>query len=480
MSKDSLNEQTPLFQEVRPSKPRPHFKNEVIERAIEAIATISMAPDAIGMQSALAAISIACQGFADVETLGGDAPTSLFLITIAKSGERKSVCDKLATKPIHDVQKERSDRYAIAKARFENAQSTQTNIDVIEDDGDCGNSDNPKEPMDPKILLSNLTLPSLYHHFDNGNPSVGIVSPDAGQFFGGHSMRKENLRDTAATLSILWDGGRFDCHRVSSGSNTYYGRRVSMHMMMQPVIAQDVLADPILTDQGFLARTLICWPSSRIGKRQIHDPEAYKRETAAAHIDLAEFHDRIRSLLKSTLPTRDGNPLELNPHRLALSEIARRQLVDFYNRTEAGLKEDGLFAHIQGFVSKLPEQACRIATLLTIFEDEKSTDINDACMHNAIEIAEWYMDELLRLRECGYVTPELRDAERLRVWLRANRSDSLVTVRELLRTGPRPTHNSDYTKKLMGILESYGWIRKMPPNTMIHGTKSKLSWRVLP
>jgi hypothetical protein len=38
----------------------------------------------------LATASLAVQGFADVETLGGTRPVSLFALTIAPSGERKS------------------------------------------------------------------------------------------------------------------------------------------------------------------------------------------------------------------------------------------------------------------------------------------------------------------------------------------------------------------------------------------------------
>ena len=61
--------------------------------AVRAVQSSTQAPLAIPAASALAMASLAVQGFADVETLGGRRPTSLYMLTIAKSGERKSSCD---------------------------------------------------------------------------------------------------------------------------------------------------------------------------------------------------------------------------------------------------------------------------------------------------------------------------------------------------------------------------------------------------
>lgn len=56
--------------------------------------------------------SLAVQGFADVETLGGDAPCSLFCLTIAESGERKSTCDRLLMRGLRDYERDRAEAYA--------------------------------------------------------------------------------------------------------------------------------------------------------------------------------------------------------------------------------------------------------------------------------------------------------------------------------------------------------------------------------
>lgn len=82
----------PLMREIPPGAPFPMEALGPLRQAVEAVADISQAPIAIAAQSALSVASLAVQGFADVETLGGDAPCSLFCLTIAESGERKSTC----------------------------------------------------------------------------------------------------------------------------------------------------------------------------------------------------------------------------------------------------------------------------------------------------------------------------------------------------------------------------------------------------
>jgi hypothetical protein len=78
---------------------------------------MTQAPVAIPAQSALAVASLAVQGFADVQTLGGTRPLSLYALTIARSGERKSACDAPLMAALRDHEKER------AKAQREEMQS---------------------------------------------------------------------------------------------------------------------------------------------------------------------------------------------------------------------------------------------------------------------------------------------------------------------------------------------------------------------
>jgi hypothetical protein len=63
------------------------------------------------------------QAFADVETLAGYSPVSLYGLTIAKSGERKSSSEKLLIEPVHDFQKFLDEDYRAAQTDFKIDQS---------------------------------------------------------------------------------------------------------------------------------------------------------------------------------------------------------------------------------------------------------------------------------------------------------------------------------------------------------------------
>ncbi|MFU8803332.1 MAG: DUF3987 domain-containing protein, partial [Bradymonadaceae bacterium] len=46
--------------------------------------------------------------------------------------------------------------------------------------------------------------------------------------------------------------------RFGDGHATLFGRRLAVHLMVQPGVARDLLSDPLAVDTGFLARFLIC------------------------------------------------------------------------------------------------------------------------------------------------------------------------------------------------------------------------------
>lgn len=83
--------------------------------AISGISTLTQAPAAIAMQSVLTVVSTATQGLGNVETLHGNVPISLFTLTIAQSGERKSACDALATRAIKQIDQELERQYRLKK-----------------------------------------------------------------------------------------------------------------------------------------------------------------------------------------------------------------------------------------------------------------------------------------------------------------------------------------------------------------------------
>lgn len=470
-------EPTYLFNATGDCAPRPEFRNPVIETAVRAVVQLTDAPDPIAMHSVLSTISIATQGLADVSTLNGSSPLSLFFLTIAASGERKSACDKFAIRSLREFEAQQYNKYLRENAEYQaNLRERDAGVEVIEGESSARTRTDP--PSDPTIIFSDLTPEGLFRHFEEGNPSVAIVSAEGGQFFGGYSMRKGNRLNTAASYSQVWDDGNQNLLRASNGSRTFRGKRLTIHLQIQPGIARDALADLALVDQGFYSRVLIAFPKSKIGTRTIDDFDLRKQQNEHALEDLRAFDERIIGLLKTPMPRDKGNKLTLTPNVLPLSREAEQCLVRFYNWTEVEQLEQGRFAHIHGFASKCPEMACRLAGMMTVFEDEAAEEVGEHCMENAVSVIEWHLSELLRLRENGYVSPELTDADRIRVWLMEHRNGGAVSVRSIMREGPRPARDANAINRIMEILEQHVWVHPLPKGTVVDGVKPRKAWQV--
>lgn len=209
------NEQTdspePLFRPKLDGLPLPTEHLGPLGDVAKAIADLTQARVEIAVQSALGVSSLVAQAHASVETLAGVAPTSLSFFTVAPSGARKSACDKLALAPVHrweedhyPIYRQRLKAYDFELEVYEGVQRKTINSRVGcegEEVMEQQLSKEPVAPIAPRKILSDVTYEGLLHHFEEGDPSVGIFSDEGGQFFGGHAMNKETQLKTSAGLS---------------------------------------------------------------------------------------------------------------------------------------------------------------------------------------------------------------------------------------------------------------------------------------
>ena len=87
--------------------------------AIEAIVDIVQIPMSIAAQSVLGACALVAQTRLMIEMPTREvAPCSLFLFTVAASGDRKSSCDKLALGPVYEYERELRQHYEPLAQQF--------------------------------------------------------------------------------------------------------------------------------------------------------------------------------------------------------------------------------------------------------------------------------------------------------------------------------------------------------------------------
>jgi hypothetical protein len=476
----------PLVREMAPGAAYPVHALGPLRAVVKAVVGMTQAPVEIPAASALAVASLSVQGFADVETLGGIRPVSLFLLTVARSGERKSSCDAPLMAALREHEREQSESHAKAFKRWQSEvelhdakrkaalreatggkaeKRTEAEADL------AALGDAPEGPVLPDRTASEPTLEGLFRAFLEGQPSLGLFSDEAAQFLGGHGMNQDNRMKTLGGLNSLWDGAEIKRTRAGDGVYTLRGRRLALHLMAQPVAMHGFLADPLAVGLGFLPRCLICEPVSTIGNR----PHANSRFDPAA---LGAFALRLKHILAQVAPTWDDGR-SLKPRALRLSPEARALLIQFSDAIEAAQAPGGDLSHITGTASKTAEQAARIAGALTLWADLDAPEVQAATMADAIEIAQFYLAEASRLAIAATVSAEIERAETLRKWLYENWPESEITVRDVVNRGPNSLRESPRARAALVLLEKHGWLLRLEPGTVLRGAARKEAWHIV-
>lgn len=475
----------PLLREIKAGAPYPLAALGPLQAAVEAVQGMTLAPAAIPAQSALAAASLAVQGFADVETLGGVRPLSLYCLTVARSGERKSCCYDPFLAALRDHEKEEAHAQRDEMESWQNAHALwKGDRDRIladakkPDKRTAARADlealgkEPTPPPSPDRTVNEPTYEGLTREFAEGHPSLGIFSDEAGQFLGGHAMNSENKQKTLAALNDLWQGNPIRRTRQGEGSFTLYGRRLAAHLMVQPGVARAFMSDPMAADTGFLPRFLLCEPASTIGLR-LH-ANARRNDDA-----LATFSDRMRAILESPL-TIEPDTRALEPRHLSLAPEARALLIRFADAIEVQQAPGGDLESVTGTASKAAEQAARIAGVLTLWRDLTAPAVTARDMADAITLAQYYLAEAVRLADASTVSAEIDRAEALRKWLLEGWAEREVLVRDVLRLAPiRALRESPKARASLTILERHGWLVPLDPGTVVRGAARKEAWRIV-
>lgn len=448
---------------------------------VDAISSATEAPLALCAASVLAAVALAVQGHRDAETLNGTAPASLFLLTIAESGERKSTADRLAMRGVRDFEADlrtdygmqqelwrdahelwKVDRAKIMADRKADSASKRADLQAL--------GPEPPAPLKPHIVASAPTIEGIVKHLPELRASLGIMTEEGGALIGGHSMKAENRLATCASFSAMWDGQPLDRWRAGDGVANYVGRRFSAHILVQPVAAEALLSDPMANGQGLLARFLACRPASHIGTRLRIEGDAL------AEAEIARFATRIRSLLSRDLPLAGNQRNELAPPVLPMSPDARAVLTMFARNVETAQAPGGPFEGSRAFASKAAEHAARIAAALTIYTDPGALKVTGETMVGAIEVATFYANEAARLADAATVPREVADAERMRKWLLERWKEPYISAAVATQRGPFKV--TDRNRKALRLLESHGALIKAD-NAEVDGKPRKEAWLIV-
>ena len=399
-----------------------------VREAVEEVQGFVKAPMVMVASSALAALSLAIQAHVDAkraEKLHG--PASLFLLTIADSGERKSTCDGFFTQPIRNYEEAQAEAakpllkdYAAAIEAWEAKRGgVKEKIRQLAKDNKptAGiesalrdlEHDKPEPPRIPRLLYADTTPEALAYGLAKHWPSGGIVSAEGGSVFGSHGMGKDSAMRNMSLLNQLWDGARLTIDRKTSESFTVQGARLTIALQVQEPTLREFLtrSGDLARGTGFLARFLIAWPESTQGQRPF-------TEAPANWPHLALFHQRITERLDPPAPIDEEGAL--TPLMLEFIPEAKTAWVEYNNAIESELPSGGELHKVRDVASKSADNAARLAALFHVFSGDAGA-ISFEALEAASRIVAWHLSEARRFFGELALPPELADAARLDTWL---------------------------------------------------------------
>lgn len=457
----------PLFPPLPKSEPYPVANlGPVLSRAAVAIGRKVQVPESIAAQSVLASAALTAQAIADVRLpYGQTRPLSLYLVTVAASGDRKSTADNEALWPLRKREKDLKEIYEAdlklwnvevgahgaekRKIEANKKLSLSERKDALQDLGS-----EPERPLYPFLTAPDPTVEGLLKAWVNAPASLGIFTAEGGQFTGGHGMGAENRLKSAAIFSEIWDGHPVKRIRAGDGVSMLYGRRLSLHLMVQPDAAVGFLGDRLLRDQGLLSRVLVAAPESIAGTR------LYRNVQPEDDAAIRAYGARLLSILESEWPLEEGKRNELSPRVLTMSSAATAAWTMFFDHVEKQTGRGSGLNPIADFAAKAAEHAARIAGVLTIIDDCQAEVIEQAAMADALALVDWYVAESLRLQQAARTDPNLLQAQALLDWIRSH-DEGQIDFRDILRLGPAQTRTKAAAEKAVDTLLAHGWLREV-------------------
>ena len=440
----------PLMRETEGPTPYPvDSLPEIMRNAVEAIAEHVGGPEAIAGQCVLGAAAYLAQSRVNAPHINhpGGMPCSLFQLTLAESGERKTETRNLAFKVIDEAEADARTLHKLAcksiLAQADSLKGKQREKFLEE---------NPV-PADPQSQYSDATFERIVGNMIRGTSSASWDSDEGGQVLGGASLKADTRAATLGGLTKAFDRGSFErsrSHGNAEGSGFAYNRRLSVHLLAQPITIASALNDPLLLGQGFLARFCLAAPGSTAGTRFLTAEKLSRK--AYSDPRLQRYWARCADLgsRPQAIDTETG---EIKAPVLELSGSALEVWLQFYNEIESELSALGKYANLRPFASRSGEIVRRIAAVLAFFEGLAAID--GPCMTRAVDLARYSLNEWSRYTDSEAVDPKLSQAIALMEWLKEKDWDQF-DGRRLQREGPSFARKSAKQRdQVLAVLVEY-------------------------
>ena len=462
---------TPPTRIVSEPKPLPDLPlPDAIRPYVQAVAELSGASLGTAHSVVVGAINLALSDSIDVQSLAADVhPASLFMVTSARTGYRKSAAFRLAWRAhteadnlIHQAWME-ARKAAKNKPKQEKQEGEHAPLIV----------DSAPKPVSPIAVRDDSTAEALMANLSEGRRTQSLASAEAGVVLGGWSFGKGQVGQTLAKLNGLYSGESVNIERITSKvSIRVENARLCTCLLMQPSFAeQHLLSEAALN--GFSARSLV--------NRDIARPTPMTFEwafgTSARH-----YVDHLHRLITDLRRKQDAGTqfVDAPPNPVTVmrpTDEARTALRTYLAQCQDAADGGDIDAHESGFLERAPEQAARYAAMLSSLrsldaDEELGDSYTEGDVKDAIAVINWHKLNLVSFsveaEDARYARAANWAAERLRGWAEKSKAAhggiSLLSVLGRYAAGDAKfiKDDPDGKRRVLSLLEEYGYTRPLP------------------
>ncbi|MGY3896420.1 DUF3987 domain-containing protein [Aeromonas enterica] len=445
-----------------------------LQHVVTELRLLTQAHDDIIINSILNAMAVAVQASTDIlhPFTHKPIPLSLYCITVAESGARKSTVESLLMAPFRDFEQRQEDdskkrrrryedeidiydiRLKTLKAKLKKAIANQNKEDETELGAELTlHKDNKPivEPA-PRILVSDITQAALQNVLSAPWSALCLNTDEAGKILNGKDFSVPSF------YNGLWDATPFAIERIATGRSQVANYRFSMNLMLQPSVFAKYtrIHGEQARESGFFARCLFSFVPPSL---TIQQPVVNKVLTP--HLD--NFIARITTLLDSAY------------EQFLCGQLHERRVLALQDTAQiARLEHDKEIYRIQlsaddqprapQFIQRATEHTLRLAGVMHAFlEKNENNAVNNDLVFSAIQMMQEYSNRYQQAVDYHEITESLIQALLTFIQQHTHYHSSLnlrVTSKTLLlQKGPSKLRKKEQLDIALAILESQNAIQ---------------------
>jgi hypothetical protein len=446
-----------------------------LQHVVTELRQLTQANDGIIINSMFSAMAVAVQASADIlhPFTHKPIPLSLYCITVAESGARKSTVDNILMAPFRNFEQHHEDdekirerryehdleiygiRLKLLKAKLKKAMAAQNKEDEAAIGAELQSHKETKPVIGhtPRIMVSDITQSALQKVLSESWNYLCLNTDEAGKILNGKDFSIPSF------YNALWDATPFSVERISTGRSHVNNYRFSMNLMLQPsIFAKYVrLHGEQAKESGFFARCLFAFPQPSIF---IQSPNVNVVPTP--HLD--NFLARITSLLHSAY------------HRFLYGQINERRLLTLQDTTYIYNLEHIKEKHrVQicnndpsqspQFIQRATEHALRLAGVMHAFlAGNDDNEIKNDLIYAAIEIMKEYSRRYQEAVDYHEITEQI--IQKLLAYIQQHTQFNMslkahaINKSTLFHNGPPKLRKKEQLDIALTILESRGAIKR--------------------